>query len=324
MKLKTIYSIIVLLMSVTACSSGKSTAVAADEGSAEPQQPEVIFSADSAYSYVRTQTEFGPRVPNTEAHRRAGKWLESELRRHGAAVTVQSMKLTAFDGTQLDARNIFGQYNPSASDRLLLMAHWDTRPWADNDVDPAKRTKPNDGANDGASGVGVLLEIARAMAAKNPGKGVDILFVDAEDWGSDGDENSWALGADYFVKNPIVEGYRPSQVILVDMVGGRDSKFYREGQSQYNAPALNDAVWAVALGSDKAAYFSNQTGGAVTDDHVKFLAAGIPAIDIIAFDPTSGTGFHPTWHTANDNLANIDPQVLAAVGQVLLNYIYAR
>lgn len=148
--------------------------------------------------------------------------------------------------------------------------------------------------------------------------------MDAEDWGSDGDENSWALGADYFVKNPIVEGYRPSQVILVDMVGGRGSKFYREGQSQYNAPALNDAVWAVALGSDKAAYFSNQTGGAVTDDHVKFLAAGIPAIDIIAFDPTSGTGFHPTWHTANDNLANIDPQVLAAVGQVLLNYIYAR
>ena len=162
------------------------------------------------------------------------------------------------------------------------------------------------------------------MAAKNPGKGVDILFVDAEDWGSDDDENSWALGADYFVKNPIVEGYRPSQVILVDMVGGRGSKFYREGQSQYNAPALNDAVWAVALDSDKAAYFSNQTGGAVTDDHVKFLAAGIPAIDIIAFDPTSGTGFHPTWHTANDNLANIDPQVLAAVGQVLLNYIYAR
>lgn len=282
------------------------------------------FSADSAYSYVRRQTEFGPRVPNTSAHRQCGDWLESELRRHGAAVKVQPMKLTAFDGTVLKARNIMGSYNPEAGGRLLLMAHWDTRPWADNDPDKANHTKAPDGANDGASGVGVLLEIARTLAGNAPQRGVDILFIDAEDWGTHNDDTSWALGAEYFVRNPITPGYRPAEAVLVDMVGGRGSQFFREYQSQANAPRLTDAVWSMAVASGFGNYFINRTGGAVTDDHVKFLQAGIPAIDIIAFDPTSPTGFPSTWHTMQDNLDNIDPQVLAAVGQTLLNYIYRQ
>lgn len=323
MRFKFIYTIICLTVALGACSSGKKTSMESGENVAE-ENPAPAFDADSAFAYVKAQTDFGPRVPNTEAHRRAGDWLEGELKRHGASVVTQPMQLKAFDGTTLQARNIMGQYNPQASDRLLLMAHWDTRPWADNDPDKANHAKAPDGANDGASGVGVLLEVARALAQQNPGRGVDILFLDAEDWGTHADDASWALGAEYFVNNPIVPGYRPAQAILVDMVGGRGSLFYREGQSQYGAPALNDAVWAVAASSGFGNMFVNQVGGAVTDDHVKFLQAGIPAIDIIAYDPTSGTGFPPTWHTMGDNLQNIDPQVLGTVGQVLLNYIYSK
>lgn len=313
-----------LLVAVAACSSGQKTSMKSDENVESGTNSEVVFNADSAFAYVKAQVDFGPRVPNTDAHRRAGDWLETELKRHGAQVVVQPMQLTAFDGTVLNARNIMGQYNPQTPDRLLLMAHWDTRPWADNDPNPANHKKPLDGANDGASGVGVLLEVARALAANNPGHGIDILFLDAEDWGSHSDDNSWALGAEYFVNNPIVPNYRPVQAILVDMVGGRGSLFYREGQSHYNAPGLTDAVWSTAASSGFSNIFVNQLGGAVTDDHVKFLQAGIPAIDIIAYDPTSGTGFPPTWHTTRDNMQNIDPQVLGAVGQVLLTYIYAR
>lgn len=317
------YTIICLTVALAACSSGKKSSVESEENVTE-QATAPVFDADSAFAFVKAQTDFGPRVPNTQAHRLTGKWLEQELKRHGAAVIVQPMQLKAFDGTMLQARNIMGQYNPQEGDRLLLMAHWDTRPWADNDPDKANHTKAPDGANDGASGVGVLLEVARALAADNPERGIDILFLDAEDWGSHTDNASWALGAEYFVNNPIVPGYRPAQAILVDMVGGRGSLFYREGQSQYNTPALNDAVWAIASSAGLGNIFINQVGGIVTDDHVKFLQVGIPAIDIIAYDPTSGTGFPPTWHTMEDNLKNIDPQVLGAVGQVLLNYIYAK
>lgn len=311
-----------------ACSGAKNGQAGSTADSSESAQAEaapvqkVAFDADSAFAYVKTQTDFGPRVPNTRAHRLCGDWLEAELKRHGAEVTVQPMSLKAFDGTMLKARNIMGSFNPKADDRTLLMAHWDTRPWADADPDPANHTKAPDGANDGASGVGVLLEVARALAAQNPGKGVDILFLDAEDWGNHSQDDSWALGAEYFVTNPIKADYKPARAILVDMVGGRGSQFYREYQSQRGAPSLCDEVWNMAEASGFGHIFINRMGGAVTDDHVKFLQAGIPAIDIIAFDPESETGFPAMWHTLSDNLQNIDPQVLGAVGQTLLNYIY--
>lgn len=279
------------------------------------------FNADSAYAYVRKQTEFGPRVPNTQPHLKCGDWLESELKRHGAKVITQTMQLQSFDGTTLNSRNILGQYNPESTERLLLMAHWDTRPWADNDPDESNHKKAMDGANDGASGVGVLLETARQIQKINPTLGIDILFLDAEDWGSHNDDASWALGAEYFVKNPIIENYRPFGAILLDMVGGRGSKFMREYQSQLNASMLNDAFWNAAYMAGMDEYFINDMGGAVTDDHVKFLKAGIPAIDIIAYDSSTGSGFPPTWHTMADNMSNIDANVLGAVGKTLMTYI---
>lgn len=308
-----------MVLALMSCTSDKAASESkqAEESASTPTAPVAQFSADSAYSYVERQVAFGPRVPGSAAHASAAAWLESELRRHGAEVIVQKAELTAFDGTKLPARNIFGQYQPEAADRLLLVAHWDSRPWADADADPAKHKTPVDGANDGASGVGVLLEVARQLAANRPERGIDILFVDAEDWGTDGDEESWALGAKYFVEHPIKPGYKPSEVIVLDMVGGTEARFPREYFSQQNAPALLDRVYAVAAASGYADLFPNEIGGAVTDDHLQFIKAGIPAVDIIDYRD----GFHPAWHTSADDMTAISRNSLQAVGQTVLNLI---
>lgn len=279
----------------------------------------VAFDADSAFAYLKRQVDFGPRVPNTDAHRLAGDWMVSELKRHGAAVMEQRADLKAFDGTMLKARNIFGQFNPDMEDRTLLLAHYDCRPWADEDPDPEKRKQPVDGANDGASGVAVLLEIARQLSIDNPGKGIDILFVDAEDWGTEGDDDSWAMGTRYFVEHPIKDGYLPSRVIVADMVGGKGAKFPIEYFSQQSAPALVTTVWNAAAEAGHSALFPRQLGGAVTDDHVEFIKQGIPAVDIIEYHPRSG--FNPHWHTSTDNIDNIDKNTLKAVGETILTYI---
>ena len=280
---------------------------------------DVKFSADSAYAYLKRQVDFGPRVPNTEAHRKAADWLVAELTRHGAAVQEQRADLKAFDGTVLHARNIFGRFNPEADNRILLLAHYDCRPWADEDPDPAKRSRPVDGANDGASGVAVLLEVARQLKDSNSNRGVDILFVDAEDWGEEDNDESWAMGARYFANNPIVEGYAPKEAILLDMVGGKGAVFPVEYFSQQNAPALVKSLWNVASDLGYGSVFPYRIGGGVTDDHVELIKAGIPAVDIIEYQPA--TGFNPHWHTSTDNIDNIDPHTLKAVGDVVMTYL---
>lgn len=278
-----------------------------------------IFNADSAYSYVKAQVDMGPRVPNTEAHRRATQWLADELRRHGAQVTLQPMRLKAFDGTMLNAVNVFGRFNPDATRHILLLAHYDCRPWADKDPDPDMRHTPVDGANDGASGVGVILELARLLGSEAPGCGVDILFADAEDWGSDGDDESWAMGTRYFVNNPPVKGYVPDEAILLDMVGAPDAVFPMEMFSQQNAPALLSRVWATASSLGLGERFVSRPGGAINDDHVELLKEGIPAIDII--DLRAQGGFNSRWHTASDNMEGISPATLGEVGRVVETYI---
>ncbi|MCH5242925.1 MAG: M28 family peptidase [Muribaculaceae bacterium] len=280
------------------------------------------FNADSAYSYLAKQVAFGPRVPNTVAHIQTGDWLSSELKRHGARVIEQKMQLKAFDGTILDSRNIFAQYNPDCKDRILLLAHWDSRPWADKDPDPAKRSLPVDGANDGASGVAVLLEIGRQLAVNPTNKGIDILFVDAEDWGTDGDEDSWALGTQYFVEHPVVENYAPQQAILLDMVGGDGAIFCREYFSERSAPHVSEQLWRIAHQLGYEQMFLNRMGTAVMDDHVQLIKAGIPAIDIIEYHPGEATGFNSRWHTTSDNLDGISKTTLKAVGSTVLNYLY--
>ena len=287
------------------------------------------FSADSAYKYVQQQVDFGPRVPNTAAQLACAAYLSSTLKRFGAEVVEQNVTVTAFDGTVLRNINIIGSYNAKAETRVLLFAHWDSRPWADNDPNPANHEKPVMGANDGASGVGVLLELARQFNSQLPTVGVDIVFVDTEDYGSI--ENSptsgdtWCLGTQYWAKNPHVPGYRAKYGILLDMVGAKQATFMREQISDYYAMDVVNKVWSQAKSLGFEQYFVNQKGGAITDDHVVVnQIMGIPSIDIIQYDTKSGTGFGSYWHTVDDTMENIDKNTLNAVGVTLLHVVYGE
>lgn len=312
--------LVCLLSSLLACSSKKapsSADVAAPEGETAIKAAE--FCADSAYMYVSKQVDFGPRVPNSAAHRAASKWLASELQRHGAKVSLQNATLKAFDGTPLEACNILGSYNPDAAERVILLAHWDCRPWADNDPDEANHGKPVPGANDGASGVGVLLEIARQLGKEAPKIGVDILFVDAEDWGTANIEDSWALGARHYVANMPREIATPQCGVLLDMVGGKNAVFCREYFSQYYQPDLVNALWNMADALGYGSSFDNNVGGAITDDHLEFIRVGIPVIDIIETSPDGG--FNPRWHTMADDMDGIDAATLGKVGTTVLTWL---
>jgi hypothetical protein len=288
-----------------------------------------VFDRDSAFSFVQRQVDFGPRVPNTPAHDACANFFVATLKSFGAQVTTQQMDLRTFDGTLLHAVNIIASYLPESETRILLFAHWDSRPWADNDPNPKNRKKPVLGANDGASGTGVLLEIARQLG-KNPANvGVDIVFFDAEDWGASNDsqtpntENSWCLGTQYWAKHPHKQGYHARYGILLDMVGAPQATFYREQYSEYYAAHVVDKVWSQAQNLGFGQYFINQKGGGIMDDHV-FVnqMAGIPSIDIIHFDPNTSSGFGNYWHTTHDDMSNIDKNTLFAVGTTLMNVIY--
>ena len=297
--------------------------------STQPQAAVVVptFNADSAYQYTAQQVAFGPRVPNTEAHRQCGEWLEAELTRLGAQVTAQRVTLRAYDGTVLAARNIIGSYKPETRKRVILCAHWDSRPWADADPDPKNHRTPILGANDGASGVGVLLEVARQLQAQPTAIGIDIIFFDAEDYGTHADEEestegiTWCLGSQYWARVPHTADYMARFGILLDMVGGKDARFHREGYSDYYAKHVVDKVWAAAHASGHGGWFPYADGGVITDDHLPINEiARIPCIDIIGHYPE--TGFAPTWHTMDDTMDNIDPTVLRAVGQTVMQVIY--
>lgn len=303
-----------------ACGAGKGTAGdSATVEEAASRMPATLFSADSAYYFAGRQVAFGPRVPGSESHAKCGDWLSAQLRKSGAEVSEQTATLTTFDGTRIPMRNIFARINPEKQNRILLFAHWDTRPWADHDPDPAKRKTPIDGANDGASGTAVLLEIARALSQQPADAGVDILLCDAEDWGTENNDESWAMGARYFAQNLPSDGYMPKAAILVDMVGAPDATFLREYFSQRADPSLAEEIWAIGNALGHGNLFQNRMGSAINDDHVELIKAGIPAIDII--DYREGDGFFSGWHTTADNMDAIAPSTLGAVGEVLETYI---
>ncbi len=301
------------------CGRGASASAESTPATPSVASSPTPFDADSAYAYVERQVAFGPRVPGTSGHAACGDWLEGRMKEYADTVISQRVTLRAFDGTPLPARNIMARFNPQAPSRTLLLAHWDTRPWADNDPAQSNRDKPVPGANDGASGVGVLMEVARQLRESGTQAGVDILFVDAEDYGSEDVEESWALGARYFVQNPPVPGYVPARAVLLDMVGGEGSVFAREYFSQNYAPQLLDSFWAAARDAGHASLFSNETGPAITDDHLEFIKAVIPAIYVIAFSPEGS--FLPTWHTLQDDMAHISRETLGAVGSSLMHWL---
>ena len=309
-----------------ACSAKQETKEETIVASIE-ERAQIEFNADSAYCQVQAQVDFGPRVPGTEEHTRCAEYLVSELNRYGVDTVIQQKTtVTAFNGDKLPINNIMGQINKDAVVRVLLLAHWDTRPWADAEADESKHSMPIPGANDGGSGVGVLLEIARCLQEKKPAIGVDILFVDAEDYGtSSGAEDSWCLGTQYWIKNmPYSPSRRPKYGILLDMVGGKNAKFYREYISQYSASPIVDKVWTVAAALGYAGKFVNELCPSIVDDHFYVNQGGIPCIDIIECQNPQTNSFNPTWHTLDDNMSNIDKQSLKAVGQTLLNVIYSE
>ena len=280
------------------------------------------FNADSAYAYVKAQCSFGPRVPATEAHAKCLAYLTSFLSKCCDTVIVQKgyVSTTGTD-KKLPISNVIASFNPQNSQRLLLVAHWDSRPWADNDPDEANHTKPVMGANDGASGVGVLLEVARQLSINRPEIGVDILLVDAEDSGTSDNEESWGLGAQYWAPPPHATPHTPRFGILLDMVGASGARFSREYFSSTYAASFIDEVWGVAAQLGLQSYFVNDNGGGVTDDHVFINKAGIPCIDIIDMPQGSSTGFFPQWHTVADDMSIIDKTTLGAVGRTLTTLI---
>lgn len=294
-----------------------------------PTTPTPAFDPDSAYAYVARQVAFGPRVPGTPAHAACGDWLVAKLKDNGAEVIEQRGTVKAFNGQDLPVRNIIASWGPATGERLLLFAHWDTRPFADHDTE--RRNEPIDGANDGGSGVGVWLEVARHLAATPPPLAVDIIFFDVEDFGQPNgamsananSASSWCLGSQYWVKNLHRPGYTARFGILLDMVGARDAVFHPEAISMNFAPHVVSKVWRTgqALGHgdrfrEGVKYFVG------TDDHdVVNRNLRIPCIDIIEYDPTT-EGFNSSWHTHADNLEVIDPNTLNAVGRTVMEVIW--
>lgn len=289
------------------------------------------FNADSAYIYLQEQCNFGPRTMNSTAHDKCEKWIIQKFEQYGCKVTTQKATLNGYDGTPLRSTNIMASYNPKATTRIMFCAHWDCRPWADNDPDSTNWHKPIVAANDAASGVGVMIELARILKGSGLELGVDFICFDAEDYGTpqwfEGEDpgDTWALGAQYFANN-LPEGYAPRYGILLDMVGGVGAKFYREGMSMQYAPAIVKKVWNAARQVGYGSYFPKDDGGMITDDHIPVnQTANIPCIDVIPYYPDCAqSSFGPTWHTIADNMDNIDKNTLKAVGQTMVQVLFTE
>jgi len=279
------------------------------------------FNADSTYDYVQKQVDFGPRVPGTRAHEACAKYLETKLRQFTPNVTVQTGDVKAYDGTILHIKNIIGMVHPEKPKRILLCAHWDSRPWADEDS--VDKKKPIDAANDAGSGVAVMLEIARELQTTSPDVGVVILMVDAEDYGVSGNEDSYALGTQFWANSLDKTKYLADYGILLDMVGAPNAHFLEEYNSVQKAGNIVNKLWMQAQISGTSNYFIMNQTGSITDDHIYINnLAQIPTVDIIDYDQSRPKGFGYYWHTHADNMKVIDKNTLRAVGQTLMDLIF--
>jgi glutaminyl-peptide cyclotransferase len=273
------------------------------------------FDGARAYSDLIAQCEFGPRAPNTDAHNKAAEFLFESL--NATADLCRRQPFTYYDtltNTKLELVNIIASYNSQSQRRILLCAHWDSRPRADKEPDSLRRNEPISGANDGASGTAILLELGRIMKTRQPEIGVDLVLFDGEDYGLNGREDGWFLGSYYFARH--LGGYRPRAAILLDMVGDKDLGIYREAYSEKYAGDINNYIWQIAKEMNVTA-FVDSIKHAVSDDHVPLLSAGIKAIDLIDFD-------YPYWHTQSDTPDKCSPASLKAVGDVISAAIYDK
>jgi hypothetical protein len=315
-----------LLLLAIACSSPEKKAESVIDTPVAKPYPK--FNPDSAYAFIQKQVDFGPRVPETPAHAATKTWLIEKLEEYSFSVQTQDFEAKTYDGLTWDLSNIIASYNPQATKRILLAAHWDSRRIADKDTE--RLDEPIDGANDGASGVGVLLEIARTIASQGlkPDVGIDIILFDGEDDGEpeqassrDNSQIWWCLGSQYWSKNKHVPNYSAYYGILVDLVGAKGARFFREGYSRQYASGILKKVWDNAAQIGQGDFFVNRDSPEILDDHVFVNAnAGIPMIDIIEFSPDYGFGHY--HHTHGDNMEVIDRRTLQAVGETVLFTIY--
>ncbi|MFN4084653.1 MAG: M28 family peptidase [Spirosomataceae bacterium] len=326
--MKRIGFITFMIWSLLACQSESNKQEAAVVETPSVQVP--LFQADSAYAYVAKQVAFGPRVPNSKAHRQTGDWIIQQLKAWGWEVQEQPFTAVTYDGVKLKSRNIIASYQPQVAKRILLGAHWDTRPMADKDV--ARVNEAIDGANDGGSGVGVLLEIARSIQASSvkPQVGIDMIFFDAEDWGAPSSSTAppinayggYCLGSDYWAKNPHKPGYSAYFGILLDMVGAKGAQFRYDTESMQAAPSVVRRVWDKGASLGFGRYFIFEEAGGLIDDHIPVIReAKIPMIDIIDLRKNDKF-FFDEHHTHGDSMPVIDKSTLQAVGQTVLAILF--
>lgn len=327
--MKVIFLSFLLLLSValTGCKNQNQASAGQDTDTIAVTQ--VQFDADSAYASVVAQCDFGPRVPGSAAHDRCGDYIVSRFKALGLSVSEQRTDQKAWDGKVLHTRNIIAAYRPELADRIIICTHWESRPWADADPDSSLHREPVMAANDGASGVAVMLEVARKLEELKPELGIDFICFDSEDYGMPywaetddvADGSDWCLGSQYWAAHPHVPGYKARFGILLDMVGGRDARFCFEGISMRYASEVMVHVWDAAGRAGASQLFLAEQGGYAQDDHVPMNeVAGIPTIDIIPYVEGEHT-FGATWHTTQDTPENISRETLKGVGQTLLQFL---
>lgn len=328
MKITKYITLCSLTVLVFSCDPEPKTIVVTEEPKKiKPHVAPPDFNADSAFVYVKAQADMGPRVPGSKAHDAAVAYYEKQFKQFGAEVIIQKGNVTTYDNKPWVLKNIIASYNPKATDRVMLCSHWDSRPFADKDAKPENKLKACPGVNDGASGVGVLIEMARLFSLQKPNVGVDIILFDLEDYGDDGgNPDTWCLGSQYWSKNLHTPYYGAKFGILLDMVGAKNATFYKEEISMTYAAETVNKVWSTAQKLGYGNYFISQQMGGMTDDH-KYVneLAQVPCIDIIHYEMNipSGRGeFFPHHHTTTDDINTIDRATLKAVGQTLLEVIY--
>ncbi|MEE1111598.1 MAG: M28 family peptidase [Bacteroidales bacterium] len=323
-----IFIIFVLILGFTSCKKSETEPKITQPDYTKVEIP--TFNADSAYHYVKTQCDFGPRTPMSKASQLCGNYLINFMKQYADTVYVQTFSSKLWDGTNVEGRNIIASFNLQASDRVVLAAHWDSRLWADEDPNEENHKKAIDGANDGASGVGVLMEIARVFRQKENSQGIDIVFFDLEDQGTPSwaesdveDQSDWCLGSQHWSKTPHYPFYTANYGILLDMVGYKNLRFTKEGLSMHYAASIMNKVWDIAAAKGYSNIFINEKTYPIMDDHHWVnMYAKIPMIDIVQNDPTCS--FFPFWHTMQDNMENISKESLKIVGDVCLIAIFSN
>lgn len=305
---------LVAVMSVAVAMGCGGSEAANRPGTAAAAPHVVEFEGAKAMDYVRAQLAFGARVPGTEAHRLAGDWLVREFGARADTVIQQTWTHTTADGKRLPMRNVLARFNPTATRRVLYVAHWDSRPRSEKASDPSRRALPVPGANDGASGVAILLALADVLKAKPTEIGVDLLLVDGEDWGDFDTNTDVLIGSRYFAANLPHPDYFPEFGIVWDMVGKADSRFLIEPNSVRAAPEIVQRVWSTAAQIGHGLYFPTRETYAITDDHVPLIEVGLKVIDVIDLD-------FDHHHTPEDTEDKVSQQTLQVVGDVAIAVI---